>query len=91
MQQNKIRDEYGSGWHWKRLRCEGFGRSILRIFIIYIPKNRLQSTCVAFMAFEISRTEVEGRVAKLENGKGKVSGDMIKRGTDWVVYWIWML
>ena len=22
------------GWHWKILKCKGFGRSILRIFII---------------------------------------------------------
>ena len=27
------------GWHWKRLKCEGFVRIILRIFIIWIPQT----------------------------------------------------
>ena len=27
-------------WHWKSLKSKGFGRSILRIFIIEIPRNR---------------------------------------------------
>ena len=30
--------------NWERLRCKVFGRSILRIFIVYIPRKRLQST-----------------------------------------------
>ena len=26
-------------WRWKRLKWEELGRSILRIFMIYLPKN----------------------------------------------------
>ena len=38
-------------WHWERLKFEGFGRSVMKIFIIYIPENRLQSTFVDLMWF----------------------------------------
>ena len=51
--------------HWKRLKCEGFGRNILRICIIYIARNRLQFTCVAMMGFREAATSEESRLGEL--------------------------
>ena len=91
-------------WHWKRLKREGFEISILRIIIIYIPTNRLQSTCCGFYGIQrdnyfggkpISRTEVEIKMGKLRHGKvagkNEVTGRRIKGGGDRVVDWIWPL
>ena len=36
----------------ERLRCEGFGKNILKIFIMKILRKKLESTCVAMMGFE---------------------------------------
>ena len=36
------------GWFWEKIKCERFGRIILKIFIIFKPKSRLQFTYVAF-------------------------------------------
>ena len=35
-----------------KIKCEGFGRIILRTFIIWISRSRLQYTCVALMVFK---------------------------------------
>ena len=62
----------------ERMKCKGYGRSILKICIIQILRNRWQSICVAFMGFgevttfreePIGRAEIEVRVGKLKNGK----------------------
>ena len=48
------------GRHWKRLKCEGFRKSILRIPLIKIARSRLHSTCVALMGFgEVTTSEGE--------------------------------
>ena len=88
-------------WHKENLKFEGFGRSISKICIIYILRNRLQSTYVALIRFgkgnnfggePIGRAEVEVRVGKLKNGKapskGEITGEIIKGGDDRVVDWI---
>ena len=48
----KIPTEYRmemGGWHRERMKCEGSGRSILKLCINKILRKRLQSTCVALI------------------------------------------
>ena len=46
------------GWHRGNRKRERSGRSILKIYIIYILRNRLQSTCVDLMGFgEVTTSE----------------------------------
>ena len=50
-------------WHLNRLKCEGFGIIILKVFIL---TNRLQSTCVSQMRFGEATTSEESRLEKLK-------------------------
>ena len=61
---NKTKDGNGTGWYWKRLKYKGFGRSIMRICIIQIPMNRLQSTCVALMEYKEATTLEESQLGE---------------------------
>ena len=87
-----------------RTKRERSGRSILKICIIWILRNRLQSTCVALIGFgEVTTSEesqleelrFEVRVGKFKNGKAvgkdEITREMIKGGFDRVVDWIWRL
>ena len=47
------------GWYWKSLKFEEFRKSIMKIFIIQMLRNRLQSTCVALMEFGEATTSEE--------------------------------
>ena len=49
----------------KEVEYEGFGRSILRAFIIHIARNRLQSTCVDLMGFGEATTSEGNRLEEL--------------------------
>ena len=52
-------------WHWERLKCEGFGRSILKICLIQILRNRLQFIYVLLKGFgEVTNSE-ESRLGEL--------------------------
>ena len=53
------------GWHKERMKCEGFGRSILKICIIKILRKRLQFTCVALMGFGEVTSSEESLLEKL--------------------------
>ena len=59
--------------------------NILRVFIIQIPWNWLQSRFMALMVFR--KMEVEVKVRKLKNGKAagkdEVMGEMIKMDVTW--------
>ena len=54
------------GWHSRRMKYEGFGRIILRIFIICILKSMLKSTCVVFMELREVTTSEENRLGEIK-------------------------
>ena len=54
------------GWHFERLSCEGFGKNILKIFIMWILKKKLESTYVAMMGFDEETISEENRLEKLK-------------------------
>ena len=90
------------GWHKERM-CESSEKSFLKICIMLILRNRLQSMCGLdgiqignyFGGEPIGRAEVEARVDKFKNGKvaGKdeITVEMIKGGGDRMVDLIWRL
>ena len=53
-------------WHFERLRCEEFGKNILKIFVMSILKKKLESTCVAMMRFEDETVLEENQLEKLK-------------------------
>ena len=52
------------GWHRERIKYKGFGRNILKIFIIQILRDRLQSTCVALMGIGEATTLKESQLGE---------------------------
>ena len=54
--------ELNKGWKFEK----GFGRFILRIYIMYILKIRLQFTCMASMVFRKVTISVEIRLSELK-------------------------
>ena len=54
------------GWHFERLRCKGFGKNILRIFIMKILWKKLESTCVAMMGFKEETVLEENQLEKFK-------------------------
>ena len=79
------------GWHWKRLKCEGFGRSYEDLYNIGTEEQVAVHLCGFdgvrrgnYFGGEPTdrRTEVEVRVDKLRNGKAagkdEVTGKMTK-------------
>ena len=83
------------------MKRKGYGRIILRIFIIKILKNRFAVHMCGIDGIQrsnyyggeqIRRTEVEARVGKLKHGKAavknKVTREKVKLSGDMVVDWI---
>ena len=70
------------------MKCEGSGRSILKICMIYVDIQG--QVAVHICSFDgIGRADVEVRVGKLKNGnaagKDEITGEMIKGGGGRVV------
>ena len=53
-------------WHLERLKCERFGKIILRIFIIWMVESRLLSICVASMVLREETTLQRSRLEELK-------------------------
>ena len=49
----------------ERTKCEGSGRSILKISVIKILRKRLQSTCLALMEFREETTLEKSQLEEL--------------------------
>ena len=61
---NRIKDGNGS-LILEEAEDKGFGRSIMRICIIWILRNRLHSTCVALMEFGEATTLEESQLGEI--------------------------
>ena len=83
------------GWHWERMKGREFERIILRVFIICIPRSRLQPTCVALMVFRALIISEESQLGEMKwcpergikNGKAadrdEINGEMIEGWVTW--------
>ena len=57
------------GWYFERLRCKGFEKNILKIFVMYILRKKLETTCVAMMGHEEESILEENQLEKLKLGR----------------------
>ena len=56
-------------WHWERMKSKGYEMVILRLYIIWILKSRLQPTCLASIMFtEIRRVDWEDLSTQVKLG-----------------------
>ena len=56
------------GWHWEKLKCKNKnkkGRSIFKIRIKLIHRNRLQFTCLVLMGFGEATTLEESQLGEV--------------------------
>ena len=75
-------------WYWKRLKYEGFERSIMRIYIYIDTQDHVAVHIRDFATTSEERRLGERRSRKLKNGKAvgkEITGEMIKGGDNRVM------